>query len=250
MSALYYLATAFLESGKPGEAEKLLALAEERGRDTEAPRYAALIESARAVCLGLLGDHRAAATALGRARIAFGRTKGEPALEATLGIHARTLRALERDGREDDTDATAQAEAHPSDDSRFALRMLSRALRKQTASSSGSLGSIVVAADGSGFRVPGATAWVDLSRRTPLRNVVRLLAEKRANAVGQVVGIHEIILAAWPGERISGAAALNRAYVALATLRKLGLRELLVTRGGGYLLTPAVMVEMTSFKGL
>ena len=38
----------------------------------------------------------------------------------------------------------------------------------------------------------------------------------------------------WPSERIGADAALNRAYVALASLRKKGLRGLLVSGEGGY----------------
>lgn len=53
----------------------------------------------------------------------------------------------------------------------------------------------------------------------------------------------EVIAAGWPGERIGTEAALNRAYVALSSLRKKGLHELLVRTGGGYALSPAVAVR-------
>lgn len=50
----------------------------------------------------------------------------------------------------------------------------------------------------------------------------------------------EILAAGWPGERPVGESGPNRVYVALATLRRLGLREFLLTHEGGYLLDPAV----------
>jgi hypothetical protein len=48
----------------------------------------------------------------------------------------------------------------------------------------------------------------------------------------------DLFRAGWPGERASQRAAANRVRVALATLRKLGLRDHLITTGDGYLLDP------------
>jgi hypothetical protein len=103
-------------------------------------------------------------------------------------------------------------------------------------------GALSVARDGSRFKIPHGREWVDISKRAPLRAIVRLLAERRVDNVGEAVAAHEVILAAWPGQKIRAESALNRLYVALATLRKLGFRGLLLTRGGGYLLSPAVSV--------
>jgi hypothetical protein len=66
------------------------------------------------------------------------------------------------------------------------------------------------------------------------------------DAPGDVVPVEEIIDAGWQGERIRPEAALNRAYVALATLRKLGLREAIVTAAGGYCLDPAMAIRFAS----
>ena len=44
-------------------------------------------------------------------------------------------------------------------------------------------------------------------------------------------------------------AAMNRVHVALTTLRKLGLRELLVTAAGGYMLDPAVAMVLAGGDG-
>jgi hypothetical protein len=50
--------------------------------------------------------------------------------------------------------------------------------------------------------------------------------------------------AGWPGERIGADAAANRVRVALTTLRKLGLRDVIKTGQGGYLLDPAMAVTL------
>jgi predicted ATPase len=93
---------------------------------------------------------------------------------------------------------------------------------------------------GRGFRLPGAPAVVDLSRRAPLRRILERLAQSRRAEPGEAVAVDEILAAGWPGEKIQAEAALNRLHVALATLRKLGLREVLITADGGYMLDPAV----------
>ena len=49
--------------------------------------------------------------------------------------------------------------------------------------------------------------------------------------------------AGWPGDNVQPDAAVNRVRVAVATLRKLGLRPHLVTRGDGYMLAPELVVR-------
>jgi DNA-binding SARP family transcriptional activator len=46
----------------------------------------------------------------------------------------------------------------------------------------------------------------------------------------------------WPREKIQTDAAANRLRVAIATLRRLGLGELLETRGDGYRLAPTIRI--------
>jgi hypothetical protein len=139
--------------------------------------------------------------------------------------------------------ARALATAHPSDDSRFALRVL---LSIVGPSSPRSEAALVVWEEGRAFRTPHASHRVELPPRSPGRRILVLLASRRIEVPGEVVPVEEIIDAGWPGERIRPEAALNRAYVALATLRKLGLREALVTGAGGYCLDPAVSVRLAS----
>ena len=74
-------------------------------------------------------------------------------------------------------------------------------------------------------------------------------ARSRAGGVdapGEPVSTEEVIRAGWPGEKIGAEAALNRAYVALATLRKKGLRDVIVSSGGGYEITQAIVVRRVS----
>jgi predicted ATPase/predicted negative regulator of RcsB-dependent stress response len=246
MSALYYLATAYVDTGEPAEAEKILARALDRGRGVGAPRYEVLIEGCRAVALAMLGDRAASDAALAAADRAMTACGSEQALAATLAVHRLTLSLPEASpARRAEAEASARAivAAHPSDDSRFALRTLLAALRPEALPTPSAL---VVLEDARGFRLPHASAPVDLSRRAPLRGILALLARRRRDAPGEAVPLPAIIDAGWPGEKIQAEAAINRVHVALTTLRKLGLRELLVTADGGYMLDPAVAMVLAA----
>jgi tetratricopeptide (TPR) repeat protein len=99
-----------------------------------------------------------------------------------------------------------------------------------------------VAPDGRAFVGPDGTK-VDLSRRRPLRLALALLVLRREEAPGAGVSWHAVLAAAWPGERPKADAGFARVRNALATLRKLGLRDVLLTRDDGYLLDPSVAVR-------
>ena len=248
-SALYYLATAYLERGDASEADRLLLQALDRVRGVGSPRYEALIESCRAVVLAELGDASAASSVLQRARRSQAQCDSEPALAATVAIHGLTVarRAASESGgaahRQALADARDLVEAHPSDDSRFALRVLVGLDRSPSPRAQAAL---LIGEAGQAFTLPGGGPAVDLSRRAPLSRILLLLARRRHEAPGEPVGVEEIIRAGWPDERMGTRSALNRAYVALATLRKLGLRGLLQTGAGGYSLHPAVAVRFPS----
>src|SRR6185295_15108438 len=85
-----------------------------------------------------------------------------------------------------------------------------------------------VSADRRRFRAGGDE--VDLARRGPLARVFAALVAQG----GQAISADQLILAGWPGERIQPEAARLRLYNAIATLRLLGLRGLLVTTDAGY----------------
>ena len=89
------------------------------------------------------------------------------------------------------------------------------------------------------FRLPGAEP-VSLERRRPLAAMLEHLAIARAERPGVSVSSSDLTTAAWPGERMLAAAAAHRVRVAISTLRKLGLRERLVTTPEGYALDSSV----------
>jgi hypothetical protein len=242
-SALYYLATTYLERGDPAEALAVLARARERLEGVGAPRYEALIAGCRACALAALGLPEAAARAMSDAEAAAARVRNEAALSCNVRIHRLALELRARgwaDAGRALEDAAALARAHPNDDSRFALRAL-RAVAQGTRRDPEAL---VVGAGGRSFALPGGRGPVALPERSPMRRILEHLARRRIDAPGEVVSVEEVIRVAWPGEKIGAAAALNRAYVALATLRKLGLRSVLVQAGGGYALSQAVVVRL------
>ena len=241
-SATYYLATTYLERGDAREAHSMLRRARVCFEDTGATRYEALIASCQASVHAALGDLERAASAITEAERAAAQVRNEPALSANVAIHRLALE-LRRglSNRRDSAVATATAlvEESPSDDTRFALRVLELGGRGEPSAHE----ALVVFAGGRGFRLPGG-ADVELPERSPLRRILLHFARRRGEAPGEVVTLEEIVRAGWPEEKIGTDAALNRAYVALTALRKLGLRGLLLSGGGGYALSQALIVRL------
>lgn len=91
------------------------------------------------------------------------------------------------------------------------------------------------------FSVAGGGS-VDLSRRGPLRLLLRALAEHRQDAPGVGLSAERLFAAGWPGQRAQPQAAAARVYTAVATLRRLGLDAVLKRHDDGYLLDPEVVV--------
>lgn len=91
------------------------------------------------------------------------------------------------------------------------------------------------------FEVPGS-ARVSLQRRGPVRLLFRTLVEQHRRAPGRASSLSDLLNAGWPGQRVTHASGAARVYVALATLRRLGLRPLLQTRDDGYLLDPSLVI--------
>lgn len=91
-------------------------------------------------------------------------------------------------------------------------------------------GRAVIFRDGSSFRTPEGDV-VDLRPRPVLSRVLRSLAT--AERSRSVVEITEV---AWPGVQLVGESGAARVYAAMATLRRLGLREAIARDGDGYLL--------------
>ncbi|MCB9600673.1 MAG: AAA family ATPase [Sandaracinus sp.] len=120
-----------------------------------------------------------------------------------------------------------------SDDLRLALRLLRRRLGH---------GSVRVDEEARALVLPDGT-HVELANRLVLWRLVAALLVLRETSPGEPLSIEAAIDAGWPGERMTGDSGTNRLKVALSTLRKLGLRELLVRHdSGGYLLDPNVPI--------
>ncbi|MCA9688047.1 MAG: sigma 54-interacting transcriptional regulator [Nannocystaceae bacterium] len=101
---------------------------------------------------------------------------------------------------------------------------------------------IRIAASGAWFEVEGRR--VDLEQRRVLARTLSLLAERWRRAPGAWVSTRELIERVWPGEELVEGSGQNRIYVALAGLRKLGLREALKRCPDGYALDPRRAIEV------
>jgi hypothetical protein len=104
---------------------------------------------------------------------------------------------------------------------------------------------LVIARDGSWLQPPGGDR-VSLRRRENLGLLLRALARARAEQPGRALAIDELFRAGWPDQRIDARAAAGRVYVALTSLRNLGLRDVLVRRDDGYLLDPAAVLDLVA----
>ena len=88
-------------------------------------------------------------------------------------------------------------------------------------------------------RARGAT--VDLSGHPSLRRILWSLCE--ADARGTPMTTAQLLSVGWPGESPDVESGANRVYVAISTLRRMGLRGVIVRRGGGYALASRVVVS-------
>ena len=192
-------AAALAASGRTGPAENDLALAARRVADVGDPALAALLE-------------------VHRAQVALAAAQGERG--ALRGATDQARAAIER----------ARRYVAESDDVRFAVRMLQRAIPADE---------LEVAEGAAWFRVPGCEP-VDLSSRATLARLLEALVEARLARPGVPVDASALVEAAWQGERMLPQAAQNRLRVAVTSLRNLGLRGVLVHREGGHLLEPEV----------
>ena len=123
-------------------------------------------------------------------------------------------------------------------EARFALRIALRMLERAQVAAR-----LRVDRWGSWFEVDGS-ARVALGRRGSLRRILAALAAKRVEAPGRGLKQSELATIGWPGERVLVDAAATRVRVAIATLRRLGLRSCLLTNDDGYLLDAAVQVDL------
>jgi predicted ATPase/predicted negative regulator of RcsB-dependent stress response len=228
-----YLGAVQHERGQPDAAREAYGEAIDILREVGDVRLEGVFLAARASVLadkGLVG-HAENDLALAARRIA---EVGDAALDTVLAAH-RAIVELASSARDASTAARAlegaraaitraESVAARSDDVRFALRMLRRALPAD---------GLEVALDASWFVVPGRPR-VELASRPTLSRVLDALVIARLESPGSALSWDTLLAAGWPGEKVLPQAAQNRVRVALSTLRTLGLRTALVTEKGGH----------------
>ncbi len=89
-------------------------------------------------------------------------------------------------------------------------------------------------------------ARVSLARRRSLQLLFAFLVRLRERSPGVGASWQELLAAGWPGEKVVPSAGQRRAYVAVATLRSLGLAEVLLHTDDGYLVDPAVRLRTSN----
>jgi predicted ATPase/Tfp pilus assembly protein PilF len=100
-----------------------------------------------------------------------------------------------------------------------------------------------LATSGRWFELPDHPR-VALHTRRALHLVLGALTIARRDNPGAALEAGEVLAAGWPGERVHPTAGAARVYNAVATLRGMGLRWLLLRRDDGYLLDPAAPIEL------
>lgn len=100
-----------------------------------------------------------------------------------------------------------------------------------------------ICTEGRWFRTPRGER-VELASRRPLWLLLERLVQ--AAAGGVAVEVPDLAAAGWPAERLHPEVAARRVYVALSTLRSMGLRDLLARCDGGYRLDPATPLRVTA----
>jgi len=229
------------EGGDLAEAAVGYAEARELSREAGDRWCEAIWLTGLAVTHARLSDHDAAARELAEAE-AIAPTFDARPLQASVelaraevgllggAVDAEAARACLRDveARFDDTRRPAYL--------RLALRSLREALPD--------------APQGPVVEVGEALEWVrvgdaetSLARRPLLRRLLGRLVGAHEELPGLAVSADALREAGWPGDRARPESAANRLYVAIATLRKLGLADVLQTAEGGYRLDPACAVR-------
>jgi predicted ATPase/Tfp pilus assembly protein PilF len=258
---LGYSGALSFEQGRLEQARARLERATRQHRDVGWTTY----EGITLACLGAvrfwLGHEDAARSALDEADARL-TPVARPELTAAARIargHLEVVRAPDAARKLLDETATVAARSF---DVRFARRMLAMVLergatafgstpapppaaaRREGAPAAQAVArpALVVCESGRWFQPPRGER-VSLQRRRALHLIVKALADVRVSGPGTALSVDELLGHGWPGEKVHPEAGADRVYMALSTLRKLGLREVLLSRDDGYLLDPKVSIE-------
>lgn len=178
----------------------------------------------------------------------------DPSLSTTISILRGTL--LVASGQTDQALRFLNelgSEWQTYEDVRLARRLLQRALDAfgvvQPRRDSGRADDVLeLAGNGRHIRLPDGRV-IDIGRRLVLRRLFQRLAAERQAAPGRGLSREVLFQAGWPEQHIAPESAANRVYVAMATLRKLGLRDLLMNDDDGYFLDPEVPFRLGAEPG-
>lgn len=269
-----YAALAELARGMPEEASRLAASAIEEARAIGYVRATGfftlfraaalaeldrLEEAAREVPIGLslldgvyaaAGNVLAGLVDLAEARAAITRDEIDRAFGRAMSLRQRIaeVRALRVSGRGSDRPLAVDV----SDDIRIVLDIVEKRADalvplmgerlKRDSSRSGAAIHLAVAPGGARFRIDGQS--VVLTQRPLLARLLWRMAQRAVE--GRSTSSEELVAAGWPDERLPGRIGKGRLYVALADLRKLGLREVITSHADGYTLAAQVEIDLSS----
>ncbi len=181
-------------------------------------------DDVRGEVVAICRDH----IALARARTLEEKRPSEArAVRAAVRAHAASVRA---------------ARTGSSWDVKSALGFLQRAMPEAPSEVTDAAARLEIARSGKWFRVDGVV--VDLARHGALTLIVELLASRAVSAPGQPASVEALFAAGWPGQRAHPRSVSSRVYTAIATLRRLGLRDMLARHHDGYLLDPKARVAI------
>jgi tetratricopeptide (TPR) repeat protein len=99
-----------------------------------------------------------------------------------------------------------------------------------------------VAVDGKWFW-DSAGHPTDLTRHGALCRVLEALARQHRDAPGTPLSVDDVFSAGWPGQRAHPRSAASRVYTAISTLRRMGLKEVLIRHHDGYVLKRSAHIE-------
>ena len=109
-------------------------------------------------------------------------------------------------------------------------------------------GVLEIGTEGAWFSMAGAGPR-RLDGRLALKRILTRLAAEWSQSPGGRVAADSLFEIGWPGEQPFREAAMNRLHVAIATLRKMGLRDALQRDAEGYRIDPAVRVLLVDDQG-
>jgi predicted ATPase len=100
---------------------------------------------------------------------------------------------------------------------------------------------LVIGAQARWFQIANG-ARVDLGRRRQLCVILAALVAAHHERPGAALSIEALLATAWPSETVLADAGASRVYVAISTLRRMGLRDLLQRIEDGYRIAPTATV--------